>query len=52
MSEKLIVTIILGSIGILLTLARRWKNPDGDAGIGVAGWTIFIILCMWYEGCP
>ena len=50
--EKIIATLVIGIIGIFLTLVRRWKNPDKDAGIGVAGWTVFIILCLWYEGCP
>ena len=46
MSEKLLGIIIIGVIGSLLTLARRYKNSDGDAGYGVAGWTIIIIL-IW-----
>ena len=52
MSEKLIATVVIGIIGTFLTLARRWKNPDKNAGVGVAGWIVFILLCMWDEGCP
>lgn len=37
--------LLLG--GSLLTFARRYKNSDPSAGVGVAGWTIFIILMMW-----
>lgn len=35
----------VGIVGILLTFARRWHNKDdSSAGMGVAGWTIFIIM--------
>ena len=47
MSEKLIATAIIMVCATLLTLARRWNNDDNDAGIGVAGWSMFIILIMW-----
>ena len=47
MSEKFYLTIIIGLIGVALTVARRWKNKDGGAGLGVAGWTIFIIFMLW-----
>jgi hypothetical protein len=30
-----------------MIFARRWKNPDTDAGYGIAGWTIVIVLCIW-----
>lgn len=38
--------LAVGLVGITLTLARRWKNCDKSAGLGVAGWTIFIIFCL------
>ena len=46
---KLINPIILncGLIAIIasiLIFARRWKNPDADAGYGIAGWAIAIII--------
>lgn len=36
--------LAVGLIGVALTLARRWKNKSPEAGLGVAGWTVFIIL--------
>ncbi|KKK47935.1 hypothetical protein LCGC14_3150190 [marine sediment metagenome] len=47
MSEKFYLTIIIGLIGVALTAVRRWKNKDNNAGLGVAGWTIFIIFILW-----
>lgn len=38
--------VAVGLIGIVLTLARRWKNKSPEAGIGVAGWTMFVILLI------
>ena len=47
-NEKLIATIIIGLTGIGLTFARRYNKPnDKTAGLGVAGWTIVILLFMW-----
>lgn len=48
MSEKLIATIVIGIAGIGMIFARRYNNAeDGAAGLGVAGWTVFILLLMW-----
>jgi len=48
MSEKLIATIIIGIAGTGLTFARRYNNQnDKSAGLGVAGWTIFIFFLIW-----
>jgi len=47
MTEKVLGTIALFIGGTLLTIARRWKNKDKDAGLGIAGWTMFIIICIW-----
>ncbi|TSD06691.1 MAG: hypothetical protein Greene07144_1119 [Parcubacteria group bacterium Greene0714_4] len=33
---------LFGVIGGMLTFARRYKNPDADAGCGVAGWTVIL----------
>ena len=38
---------LFGVIGGMLTFARRYKNPDADAGCGVAGWTV-IFLFFWF----
>jgi len=48
MTEKFYITALIGPIGIGLTLARRWKNDSPDAGLGVAGGTIFILFC-WLD---
>jgi len=49
MSEKFYLTIVIGIIGIGLTIARRWKNKDEDAGLGAAGFTILILFLMWTQ---
>lgn len=41
--------LAVGLVGITLTLARRWKNSDKSAGLGIAGWTIFVIICLTIE---
>jgi hypothetical protein len=38
--------LVVGLVGAALVMARRWKNKDGAAGYGVAGWTVFILLCL------
>lgn len=38
--------LAVGLVGILLTLARRWKNDDERAGLGVAGWTVAVIVFL------
>ena len=48
MTEKLIATILIGLFGTLLTFARKYNNQsNSSAGMGVAGWTIFILFLMW-----
>lgn len=50
MSEKLIATIVIGVAGIGMTFARRYNNTDDrNAGLGVAGWTVFLLLVMWWQ---
>lgn len=51
MIDRMILTIIIFLGGIFLTFARRYKNRDSNAGYAIAGWTIFIILCLWFEEC-
>lgn len=46
MTEKIAGTIAIGAIGTALTLARRYKNSRSDAGYGIAGWTMFLILIL------
>jgi len=42
-----LLVLAIGISGGLLTFGRRIQNPDDvDAGMGVAGWTIFIILLL------
>ena len=47
LTAKVIATglIVIGGTG--MTFARRWKNTDSTAGLGVAGWTVVILLFMW-----
>ena len=47
MTEKMLATIVIFIGGILLTLARRYKNENSNAGLGIAGWTIFTIFSLW-----
>ena len=39
-----ILFVLLG--GAALTLARRHKNQDPEAGFGTAGWTVIIALLV------
>ena len=49
MEEKILGTIVVGLIGTLLTFARRYNNTeDNTAGVGIAGWTMFIIITIWW----
>lgn len=48
MDYYFIISILIG--GALLTFARRWKNENKSAGMGIAGWTIvFVFLYMWFQ---
>lgn len=42
----LVVFVLIGLIGTILTFARRYKNQDSSAGLGIAGWTI-VFLLLW-----
>ncbi len=45
--DGLTASILAVSIsGALLTIARRYKNKDDDAGEGIAGWSLFVIICL------
>jgi hypothetical protein len=45
--EKSISTAILLFGGAAMIFARRYHNSDPEAGIGIAGWIMFIIIFMW-----
>jgi len=47
MTEKCIATIIICISSIMMILALRYGNHDKEAGRGVAGWTIVILLFLW-----
>ncbi len=48
MEEKMLGTIVVGLVGTLLTFARRYNNKeDSAAGLGIAGWTMLILVLMW-----
>lgn len=49
MEERLLGTFIVGVIGIFLTIARRYSNKDSDAGLGVAAWTLVVIVLIWLK---
>jgi len=36
--------LVTGISGALLIIARRWKNKDSSAGLGIAGWTMFLLI--------
>lgn len=44
--EKAGLTFAILVGGSLLTLARRWNNPDDSAGYGIAGWTMFMCVIV------
>lgn len=47
MYEKIIASAIIMFGASALVFARRYNNTDEEAGTGVAGWTIFIIILIW-----
>ena len=47
MDNKIYGTLAVGIVSTLMICARRYKNQDSDAGHGIAGWTIFILVCIW-----
>lgn len=50
MTSKHYSMVIILAAGATLTLIRRWKNTDPEAGMYIAGWTLFaIILCACVE---
>lgn len=45
---KIVLTLVLMLGASCMIFARRYKNPGPENGVGIAGWVIFIILCMWW----
>lgn len=44
---RIYASLVVGIIGIALTFARRYNNrQDVNAGLGVAGWTIFTVFLL------
>lgn len=46
MSDVAISIIAVGISGAILTIARRWKNEDSDAGYAVSGWTLVMMFLL------
>ena len=47
-TTKCWITLFLMIGSALIITARRLWNSDGSAGYGIAGWTMFLILHMWW----
>lgn len=47
MTEKTLATLILMVGGAMMIFARRWKNKDNDAGIGIVIVIGIILLAIW-----
>ncbi len=47
MTEKCYATIIVLIGSTALVFARRYKNRDTQAGYGIAGWTVLLLLLIW-----
>ena len=46
MIEKIIATGVIMFGAAAMIFARRYKN-EYEYKAGIAGWTIFIIFCIW-----
>ena len=49
--EKVYATGVLMIGAAAMILARRWKNDpllEPTAGVGIAGWTMIIVLFIWW----
>lgn len=47
--EFILLLFVIGISGATLTFARRYKNEDESAGVGVAAWTVFFIIVLLIE---
>ena len=46
--KKMLGILIVGITGVGLTLARRYKNDDKHAGVGVSFGTLTIMILIWF----
>jgi hypothetical protein len=46
--NKILATALIMFGSAAMILAIRWKNDNTDAGNGIAGWTILLILHLWW----
>ena len=42
----LVAFVLIGVTGSVLTVARRYRNSDKDAGAGIAAWTAAVLI-LW-----
>ena len=49
MENRLIVTAILMVGSTLMIAARRYKNTDSDAGIGIVFGTFVVLIGIWCQ---
>ncbi len=45
---KLIATVVIMFGSAAMICARRLDNKNSDAGAGIAGWTIILLLNLWW----
>lgn len=46
-SERAVVTLFIMIGATAMIIARRWNNPSDDAGYGIAGWGMAVVVLMW-----
>lgn len=52
MPEIALTILAIGIGGGALTLARRFRNSESNAGEGIAGWSMFLIIaCVCEHFC-
>ena len=47
MYEKIIASAAILFGASALVFARRYRNTDPDAGTGIAGWALFLVIIIW-----
>lgn len=48
--DRIAVALTLALIGVVLTVVRRFRNEEEEAGRGIAGWTLFFVILILMEG--
>jgi len=48
MDIKIWLTLVLMLGSACMIFARRYKNPQPEIGVGIGGWTIVLILHLWW----